>query len=77
MKEPEHKDMFDVILSVGDVVITPYSNMLSVGRIERMTKKMIQLKGINHRYIRRLVYPIDCMKIDSEAATMFILRTER
>ena len=73
----EHKDLLGDDISVGDIVATHYSGMLSIGRVVRMTKKMVQLKGINHTYSNRLVYPKDCLRMDSEAMTMFVLKTER
>ena len=71
------QDMLGSELAVGDIVVTSYGGLLSIGRIERFTKKMVQIKGINHRYIRRLVYNDDIMKIDSEAVTMYVLRNEK
>lgn len=64
-------------LAIGDIVVTSYGGLLSVGRIEQFTKKMVRIKGINHRYIRRLVYQEDVMRIEGEAVTMWVLRNEK
>ena len=64
-------------LAIGDIVVTSYGGLLSVGRIEQFTKKMVRIKGINHGYIRRLVYQEDVMRIEGEAVTMWVLRNEK
>lgn len=64
-------------LAIGDIVVTSYGGLLSVGRIEQFTKKMVRIKGINHGYIRRLVYQQDVMRIEGEAVTMWVLRNEK
>ena len=77
MSENRRVDIMGNELNVGDIIVSPYANMLSIGRILRFTRKMIQIKGINHSYIRRLVKDVDVLKIDGEAVTMFVLKKER
>ena len=77
MSDIRRLDIMGNELSVGDIIVSPYANMLSIGRILRFTKKMIQIKGINHSYIKRLVKDMDVLKIEGEAVTMYILKKER
>ena len=77
MSDIRRLDIIGNELNVGDLVVSPYANMLSIGRILRFTKKMIQIKGINHSYIKRLVKDIDVLKIEGEAVTMYILKKEK
>lgn len=71
------QDILGNELAIGDIVVTGYGGLLSVGRIEQFTKKMVRIKGINHGYIRRLVYLQDVMRIEGEAVTMWVLRNEK
>jgi hypothetical protein len=77
MSDIRRLDIIGNELNVGDLVVSPYANMLSIGRILRFTKKMIQIKGINHSYIKRLVKDMDVLKIEGEAVTMYILKKEK
>jgi len=70
-------DMLDQKIQIGDFVVTSYVGNLSIGRIQRFTKKMVQIKGINHGYIKRLMYDNDVMKIQGEALTMWVLKHEK
>jgi hypothetical protein len=70
---PEHKDILERPLNVGDYVAFPESNILKIGIIQKLNPKMLTIKGITSSWNSKK-YPKDCAKLDGPELTMFILK---
>lgn len=76
-----HYDIVDSPIRENDVVAFLMSvgcyrgHSMSVGRVEKLNPKMIRVRKIGSK-ITKSVYPHDCVKLDSEAVTMYILKND-
>lgn len=67
---PEHRDILNRVLSVGDYVAYPDSNHLKMGKIEKINPKMIRIQGrwsVNK-------YPKDTVKLEGPDLVMHLLK---
>lgn len=67
---PEHRDLLGRVLAVGDYVAYPVSNDLKLGKIEKLSPKMVKVQGrwsINK-------YPKDTVKLDGPDLVMYLLK---
>ena len=73
---PEHNDIMDQPLELGDAVALPSSNSLVIGFVDRINPKMIGVKIVGWRkHINK--YPRDLIKIDQGMATLYLLKHTR
>lgn len=72
-----HKDRLGSELAIGDFVAFPYHNTLNLGRITKMSAKMVKISVVkkNSQFLASEYnkYPVDCLKIDSSAVTFYLL----
>lgn len=76
---PQHHDLFNQLLSVGDYVAYPGgSRVLGVGHIVKITPKMIRINPAGHvrnewGFGEYQKHPAECIKLEGAALTMYIL----
>lgn len=72
---PEHKDILGRSLAVDDYVAYPDSNMMKIGKIDKLNPKMIRIAtGREWRYnINK--YPKDTVKLDGPDLTIHLLKS--
>lgn len=80
--EPQHQDYLGRELAVGDCVVFSVRNLFQLGRIVKFGQKQIRIVGYD--YARRnwrtgeakgdLKYPNQCLKVDSEEVTFYLLK---
>jgi len=75
----EHEDKLGVPLVVGDYVAFPDGNHLGIGVVKSLSPKMISVHelGLKQYYawyngVRK--YPRDLVKLESAAATFYVLK---
>jgi hypothetical protein len=79
---PQHQDYFGRELAEGDFVVFSVSNLFQVGRIARVTNKMIRVVGYDYpnKHWRtgeaagNLKYSHECLKVDEAEVTMYLLK---
>lgn len=72
-----HKDKLEQTIGEGDCVAYADSNSLQIGTVIKLSPKMVKVARVGSRgYWSRgvLKYPCDVLKIDSEEATIFLLK---
>ena len=76
----EHTDKIGQTLAIDDCVVYPVKNSLTIGKVVTINEKMCRVKSFDVAFRRwgpdkgDLKYPSDMCKIDSEFATMYILK---
>lgn len=75
-KQITHKDRLDQNLEVGDCVAYPSSNSLVIGVIVKFNPKMIKVSQLPAGRFswETNKYPVDLIKLDSSAVTMYLLK---
>jgi hypothetical protein len=78
IQEVIHKDLFGHDINTGTVVAYARSNMMHIGVVGKMTKKMIKVNSVNG-YVRGecLQYPENTIVLDSPEVTMYMLKKQR
>lgn len=74
---PEHKDIFGKTLKLGDAVVYPSHNSLSIGTVKKLNPKMIKVVPVGAKYHRSSgynKYPQDIAIVDGPEVTMYLLR---
>lgn len=72
-ESPEHKDILNRVINVGDYVAYCESNMMKVGRVDKLHQKMIRIAtGREWRYNVNK-YSKDTAKLDGPDLTLFLL----
>lgn len=75
---PEHRDILGRVLAVGDYVAYPDSNMMKLGKIEKLNPKMIKIQhGRSNRYLTTWSvnkYPKDTVKLEGPDLVMYLLK---
>ena len=75
-----HVDKIGQSLAINDCVVYPRQNLLTIGKVITINEKKIRVKSFDGEFRRDvpyegdLKYPSDMCKIDSEFATMYILK---
>lgn len=71
---PEHRDILNRVLSVGDYVAYPDSNTMKMGKIDKLNQKMVRVT--TGREWRSTVnkYPKDTVKLDGPDLVMYLLK---
>jgi len=80
--QPEHKDYLGHDLEIGDCVVYSTNNLFQLGRITKFGEKQIRIVGYD--YARKnwrtgetrgdLKYPNQCLKVDGEEVTLYLLQ---
>jgi hypothetical protein len=75
-EQPEHKDRLGRLLKIGDCVVYPSHNSLSVGTVKKLNPKMIKVVpvGTKHRSSWSNKYPQDIVVVDGPEVTMYLLK---
>ena len=71
---PEHRDILDRVLAVGDYVAYPDSNTMKMGKIDKLNQKMVRVT--TGREWRSTVnkYPKDTVKLEGPDLVMYLLK---
>lgn len=71
---PEHRDILDRVLAVGDYVAYPDSNTMKMGKIDKLNQKMVRVT--TGREWRSTVnkYPKDTVKLEGPDLVMHLLK---
>ena len=70
----EHQDLFGQPLEVGDCVVYPRSNSMTVGTVVKLNPKMVGVKGVGTRWGDCNKYPAELVKVSGAEVTMYLLR---
>lgn len=73
---PEHKDLLGRVLNVGDYVAYPDSNQLKIGKIDKLTKKMVRVTTGKAWRPTTDKYPSDTTRLDGPDLTIFLLKRD-
>jgi hypothetical protein len=78
-KEPVvHKDKLGRVINLDDFVCYPNSNSLDIGKVVKITPKMLLVSRIPDRYRKwggeSRKYPCDLVLVEGKDVTMYILR---
>lgn len=71
---PEHRDILNRVLAVGDYVAYPDSNSMKMGKIDKLNQKMVRVT--TGREWRSIVnkYPKDTVKLEGPDLVMYLLK---
>lgn len=73
----QHQDIVGAPLFENDVVaFLYYGHSMTVGRIDKINPKMVRVRKIGSKSCKS-VYPQDCVKLESEAVTMYLLKNDK
>lgn len=72
-KIPEHKDILGRILTVGDYVAYPESNMMRLGKIDKLNQKMVRVTTGREWRTTTNKYSKDTIKVDGPDLTLYLL----
>lgn len=73
---PEHRDILGRVIEVGNMVAYPDSNMMKIGKIDKLNAKMIRVTTGSEWRSTVLKYPKDTVKLDGPELTMFLLKRD-
>ena len=75
-EQPEHKDRLGRVLKIGDCVVYPSHNSLSVGTVKKLNPKMVKVVpvGTKYRSSGSNKYPQDMVVVDGPEVTMYLLQ---
>ena len=74
--EITHKDRLGRELKIGDCVVYPSHNSLSVGTVKKLNPKMVKVMpvGTKYRSTGSNTYPNDIVVVEGVEVTMYLLR---
>jgi hypothetical protein len=70
----QHSDLFGQPLEIGDCVVYPRSNSMTVGTVAKINPKMVGVKGVSSRWADCNKYPQELVKVSGSEVTMYLLR---
>ena len=72
----EHRDRLGRLLKLGDCVVYPSHNSLSVGTIKKLNPKMVKVVPVGTKYRSNgsNKYPQDIVVVDGPEVTMYLLK---
>lgn len=70
----QHQDLFGQPLEVGDCVVYPRSNSMTVGTVTKINPKMVGVKGVSTRWGDCNKYPQELVKVSGAEVTMYLLK---
>ena len=73
---PVHKDILGNIVAVGDTVVYPDRNALSIAVVEKLNPKMINVTAIGRTYPDRK-YPSDLLVVNDPKITLYMLKNSK
>ena len=73
---PSHKDILGNLLKVGDTVVYPNRNSLSIAVIQKLNPKMINVMALGCGYPDRK-YPSDLLVVDDPKITLYLLKNSK
>ena len=73
---PSHKDILGNLLKVGDTVVYPNRNSLSIAVIQKLNPKMINVMALGRSYPDRK-YPSDLLVVDDPKITLYLLKNSK
>lgn len=72
--KPEHKDKLGRAIEVEMHVAYPSSNRLRIGRVTKLSPKMISVTDVDGRHSTKHIYPADSVLVDSSRVTFYVLQ---
>lgn len=72
--EINHVDILGQKIVIGVHVAMPYRNSMVVGKVIRLTNKMVRVAPIKHIDSNYLVYPHEVIILTGEDAMVYILK---
>lgn len=72
MAEHKHSDLLGQPLDVGDCVVYPYHNSMTVGTVTKLNPKMVGVASIRSKSAKNK-YPTDIVKVSGPEVTMYLL----
>ena len=72
--EIQHKDKLGRKLALGDFVVYPRRNSLSIGKITKMNPKMPRVADVKDSRREHNIYPNDMVLLDGPDVTFYILK---
>ena len=74
-KIPVHTDLFGQPIEIGDCVVYPRSNQMTVGTVIKLNLKMVGVKGVTGGYWPDCnKYPSELVKVQGSEVTMYLLK---
>ncbi len=70
---PEHKDVLGRVVDVGNYVAYSDSNLMKIGKVEKLNAKMIKIGTGREWRSSVLKYSKDTVKLDGPDLTMYLL----
>jgi len=69
-----HKDFLSQSITIGDIVVRPdnYTNF-KLGKIIRLTKKMVRVQNLTGKKAENYFYPSAVIKVPEQQVTMMML----
>jgi hypothetical protein len=72
---PQHRDILDNTIKVGDCVAYPQANTLQIATVSKLNPKMVQIKRVGLRFdYTQNKYPKDLVVLNSKDVTMYLLK---
>lgn len=71
---PEHRDILDRVLAVGDYVAYPDSNTMKMGKIDKLNQKMVRVTTGKEWRSTVNKYPKDTVKLEGPDLVMYLLK---
>ena len=71
---PEHRDILDRVLAVGDYVAYPDSNSMKMGKIDKLNQKMIRVTTGKEWRSTVNKYPKDTVKLEGPDLLIYLLK---
>jgi hypothetical protein len=70
----EHQDLFGQDLEIGDCVVYPRGNSMTVGTVAKLNPKMVGVKGVGRSWGNCNKYPTELVKVSGAEVTMYLLK---
>jgi hypothetical protein len=72
----KHTDLFGQPLDIGDCIVYPRGNSMTVGTVAKLNPKMVGVKGVSSRWADCNKYPQELVKVSGADVTMYLLRNK-
>ena len=69
----QHSDLFGQPLEIGNCVVYPRGNSMTVGTVAKLNPKMVGVKGVE-RWGSCNKYPQELVKVSGAEVTMYLLK---
>ena len=71
---PDHRDILNRVLAVGDYVAYPDSNTMKMGKIDKLNQKMVRVTTGKEWRSTVNKYPKDTVKLEGPDLVMHLLK---